>query len=353
MQTIYRELHTITIEVNPVFYLDFEQIVEKIIPTKVKRPRFCYIVYLLDLYPLGCISKMKTIVQITTICFLICLASYASGHGQVSGHLHVKQKGSVTYLGNEAVMVKMGDTKILFDPFFHSDFGIYQLVPKLIKSDIHQGRAPYDNISIILISHAHADHFAEDEVIRFLQKHQQVSLIGPKQAVDALLKLLPDNNVRKRLYAIELNLKESAKELVTAGMLVEAVRIPHAGWPNRSEIENIVYRVSLNSEPAKLSNTDKPNPLTVIHMGDADPKLSHYTPHRAHWESKQTDLAFPPYWFYGSEEGQSIISQTINTVKSIGLHVPKEVPSGLKQSGFDYFSTPGETREFSQEIATE
>ena len=45
-------------------------------------------------------------------------------------------------------------------------------------------------------------------------------------------------------------------------LLVEAVRIPHSGWPDhRADVENIVFRVTLDKE------------TTVMHFGDADVDL--------------------------------------------------------------------------------
>jgi hypothetical protein len=36
----------------------------------------------------------------------------------------------------------------------------------------------------------------------------------------------------------------------------------------------------------------------------------------------------------------------MNTGTSIGIHVPKEIPKPLKESSQDFFSIPGESREF-------
>ena len=298
---------------------------------------------------------MYKVSQIILFVLLLNVNGIASAHEESahiqslnvqSAHIGNLDEGSVTYLGNEAIMVELAQKKVIFDPFFHNDFGVYQLVPDAIKSKIHQGVAPFDKISLILISHAHADHFAADEVLNYMQKHQQVSLIGPKQAVQALLKLAPSNDVSQRFYPLSLSLKQKAVETEIDGVLIEAVRIPHAGWPSRSEIENMVYRVSLSGRTNKQSNKTPNELVTVIHMGDADPNINHYLPHKRHWASRTTDIAFPPYWFYSSEEGRSILTETLNAHSAIGLHVPMLVPQDLKQSGFDYFSVPGEQRIF-------
>jgi len=87
---------------------------------------------------------------------------------------------------------------------------------------------------------------------------------------------------------------------------------------------------------------------TVMHMGDADPRRQHFIPHKAHWAEKRTDSAFPPYWFLTSSQGRNILSDDMNVANSIGIHVPLKVPADLKESGQDYFSVGGETREIGE-----
>jgi len=262
---------------------------------------------------------------------LICLLSVYCG--QSIAHSKVESKHSeLIYLGNEGILIKKGKTKILFDPFFHNDYGVYQLVPDDIKRAILNGQAPYDQISLLLISHAHEDHFSVDIVLSYLAKHPNVVLIAPEQAIEQLEALGLAKSIRSRIVEINLEYGEDAKQVKVSGLNVEAIRIAHAGWPARKEVQNLVYRVTLENE------------LTVMHMGDADPQMEHFEPYQKHWLAKRTDTAFPPYWFYSSPQGIKILQETINSKKSIGIHVPKKVPESLIRSGFDYLSIPGELR---------
>jgi len=90
--------------------------------------------------------------------------------------------------------------------------------------------------------------------------------------------------------------------------------------------------------------SDDSGAATVIHMGDADLRRQHFIAHKDHWAERRTDTAFPPYWFLTSPQGRNILSDDMNVAKSIGIHVPIEVPADLKESGQDYFSKSGETR---------
>lgn len=236
------------------------------------------------------------------------------------------------YLGNEAVMVTDGDSKVLFDPFFHNDYNIYTLVPDKIRQAIFAGETPYDNVNAVFISHAHGDHFSAGDVLNFLIRHQQVQLVAPKQAIEQILVLPNADKISQRFHAINLDYGDQASILSVGSIKVEAIRVPHAGWPARAEVENIIFRLTLDEN------------LTVMHLGDADPDDNHFLPHKEFWQHRVTDYAFPPYWFMLSIQGRTILDKRINTKDSIGIHVPKVVPKSLQKSGQEYFSKPGEIK---------
>jgi len=248
------------------------------------------------------------------------------------GDKHSADGPSATYLGNEGVLVSTAVGKVLFDPFFHNDYGTYQLVPEEIRSAIFDGEAPYDSIDVIVISHAHGDHFAAKDSLAYLQKNKHTKMVAPKQAIDLVEVLEGSDAVKSQLLAVELAVGDVPVTHTLGAIDVESVRIPHAGWPSRKDVSNLVHRVSFRGK------------LSVTHMGDADPNDIHFKPYAEHWQKVRTNMAFPPYWFFTSKQGPMILSDRINADKSVGVHVPVETPNDLKASGSDYFSTPGEHR---------
>ena len=265
----------------------------------------------------------------------------ACSHGDgpdASGHAHhqVEQgkRGRVTYLGNEGLMVQRGAHKILFDPFFHNDFGFYQKVPDAIKQALMNNEAPYDDVNVLIISHAHGDHFAADEVLTYLQRYPKRTLVAPQQAIDQLNALRGADSVQNQLVPVALAFGQAPWSGEIDGLYLDAVRIPHAGWPGRKDVQNLVFRVRLAAD------------ATVMHMGDADPNVEHYLPFTGHWQAVRTDTAFPPYWFFRSLQGRDILNEYINADTHIGVHVPLEVPKWLEK--YPYFNQPGELRSLSQ-----
>jgi len=254
--------------------------------------------------------------------------SFLTGTAQA----HPESPTQTTYLGNEGIMVSDGHTTILFDPLYPNGFGVYQMVPDAMRQDLMAGAAPYNNVDAIFISHMHPDHFSVDEVIKYLQTHDQVRLFAPAQAVDWMREETEDEAIFERVTPIGLERLDAPLSFKEGDLAIDVVRIPHAGWPGRAEVSNLVWRVTLSDG------------ITVMHLGDADPRDEHYVPHDTHWIAKRTDTAYPPYWFFTSGDGPQILSTRLNTLQATGVHVPIEVPADLFVTGADFFHTPGETR---------
>ena len=256
--------------------------------------------------------------------------------GPIVGVVVPKSTSEARYIANEAVLIRHGETKIMFDPLPLSGFGVYPETPEADIAQMMAGEGDYAGIDAVFISHAHSDHFSAPAMISYLTAHPHIRLVAPQQALEMMEKDVnwtPDLRVQMEIVDMEAG---DAPQTITIGYITAtAVRIPHAGWPDakRAAIQNMVYRVTLNEG------------ATVMHMGDADPRRQHFIPHKAHWDETRTDTAFPPYWFLTSSAGRYILSDEMNVEKSIGVHVPLEIPQDLKDSGQNYFSVSGETRE--------
>lgn len=241
------------------------------------------------------------------------------------------------YIANEGVLVVDGDTKILFDPLFHDSYGQYRLPSAADRAAMMAGAPPFDGVDLVFVSHAHGDHFDAADLNAYLAANRGAILVAPAQAVAQLRSAAGwDDALAARIRNIRLALGDPPAELSLNGVDISATRIPHAGWPNRAEVENLVYRVSLSAA------------ATVMHLGDADANDGHYAPYAAHWAQRETHMGFPPYWFFGSTEGLAILKDRLRMKRAVGVHVPARVPSGLaaarEQTGVDFFAEPGEIR---------
>lgn len=239
------------------------------------------------------------------------------------------------YLGNEGVMIERGETKVLFDAFYSSGFGQYALVPDEINAAMLAGAPPYDGVDAIFISHVHGDHFSPGPAIKYLRAQSDVVLFAPEQVRDALVQAGADDELLQRVRTFSLAPDDAGESLSFGALNVDVVSVPHAG--NRPHIQNYAWRVSLGDD------------TTVIHLGDADPRVSSFSRHQAHFDKKTTHTAFPPYWFIGDANGELILSDIIKAKQTIGIHVPKRAAGNgdawRAELGGDLFTDPGETRQ--------
>ncbi len=245
---------------------------------------------------------------------------------------HPEDPTQTTYLGNEGIMVSDGHTTILFDPLYPNGFGVYQMVPSEMREALMVGEGAYADIDAIFISHMHPDHFSVDEVIAYLERHEDVRLYAPSQAVDWMREETNNESIFDRVIGVPLARLDAPLSYSEGDLTIDVVRIPHAGWPGRADVSNLVWRVTLADG------------VTVMHLGDADPDDAHYAPHAAHWLKTETDAAYPPYWFFLSEPGREIVETRLNARTATGIHVPIELPADLFVSGADFLHQPGETR---------
>lgn len=252
-----------------------------------------------------------------------------------------QDESSIQYLANEGVMVRHAETSILFDPLFNNSFGQYQLVPSEMRASIMAGKAPYDGVDAVFISHYHDDHFSAADVLQLMKARTGIHLYAPTQAVVAMREIAADSDEQlfERVTGLDLAYGDSPVSIRTENLTIDAAYVPHSGWPTaRTDVQNIVFRVTLD------------NSSTVMHMGDSDARIVHFTADEEYWEEEQVDLALPPYWFFGSDDGREILESRINIRHSIGIHVPdkysnpENVPAGLSQ--YDIFTRPGEGRRF-------
>lgn len=270
------------------------------------------------------------------ICFLICCSTQSHAHPPNA----LSDSACAYYIGNAGIMVTSGETKVLFDAFYAEDYGQYALVPEATHQALIDAELPYNDVDALLISHVHGDHFSSAPTLEFLRANKAVHVYASQQVIDVLNSAGAEKNMNERLHPFTLSEGDPAQAIQLGSLNIEAVRIPHTGGERTAMVENLAFRVSLD------------NDLTVLHLGDADPDEQLFAPHQSHWDAKQLDVAFPPYWFFGSDAGRLILKNQLKANQSIGVHVPIEAKSQtdrwLIQYAADLFTNPGETRSLSE-----
>ena len=226
-------------------------------------------------------------------------------------------EATVRYIANAGLLVRDGNSKILFDPLFDNDYGQYYLPPDDIREAILAGIAPFDDIDAVFISHAHSDHFSAADYADVAEATDGCKAVRTSQVADSLKEAANGGyaEVFDRITGLTLNRGDPPVSLEEGKLSIEAINISHSGWPDRwAELNNLAFRVTLADGN------------TVLHLGDADTRDEHYALQPDHWTSRQVDTAFPPYWYFLSSAGRQILDERLNPAQSIGVHVPKDIP---------------------------
>lgn len=251
--------------------------------------------------------------------------------------------GTARYLGNEGILIEHGATKVLFDAFYANDYGHYVLVDDATSKALLEGTPPFDNVSAVFVSHVHGDHFSPEPMVEYLRAQESVVLYASSQVSDALVELVgTDAPMLERVRVMNVAPGEQPLHVTQGNLRIDVVAIPHAGGERTADVINLAFRVTVGEG------------LTALHLGDADPKLVHFAPYAEHWKAVPLTVAFPPYWFFSSDEGWLILDDHLKPKYRTGIHVPAEaIGSGdqwRKQAGADLFTDPGETREFAHPV---
>jgi L-ascorbate metabolism protein UlaG (beta-lactamase superfamily) len=258
-----------------------------------------------------------------------------SGPAVANTKVHADQ---VRFFGNEAIMVSHGDTKVLFDPFFHNSPEYTVLAPEFTRQAIFDGESPFDGVEAVFVTHMHGDHYNGPDLLRYLALNTRVRLFTTRQIRERLQR---EEAARPELLerVISLNGGEGNAPVTanSGNVLIEALPIPHIDIGRPTErMEHVVFRVTIG------------HGATVLHLGDADPDPRHYLPHASFWLVRRADMAFAPFWFFGDEQGPVVdVRRDLNTSTVVGVHVWPNMIEKIRNEGRQdkYFLLPGENRE--------
>ena len=97
----------------------------------------------------------------------------------------VKAEVHITYVGNAGFLINIGDKKILIDALFKGFKGNYNL-PQKVQDKLTLAQAPFDDVDLILVTHAHGDHFNANMVSEHMKNNPKAIFASTQQVVDRL-----------------------------------------------------------------------------------------------------------------------------------------------------------------------
>lgn len=221
------------------------------------------------------------------------------------------QQLEITYIANEGVLLQKGDQKVLIDALFDGYFDDYMHPDKALRAKMTNGKTPYENVDLVLVTHRHRDHFETQVTGNFLKAHNESYFLSNYQVADSLRLDYSDyKTVSKRIIGLDKTLTILEDEI--NGIKVTSFFIEHAGGRRDPPAENLCYIVDMKGSK-------------VLHLGDADMDISRFETLGIH--NFNIDVALIPYWYMSDRNGREIID-LMKAEHLVGIHYPR-APSPL------------------------
>ena len=132
----------------------------------------------------------------------------------------------ITFIGNCGFLIVSGDTKILVDAPC-----TWYLISDETMELMENGEPPFDEVDLVLITHAHGDHFNAEAVGKHLENNPHAVFVSTYQTITELKRASPNlEGMQERLIGVEPEVGE--RILLTAnGIDVEVFNLPHGENP--------------------------------------------------------------------------------------------------------------------------
>lgn len=228
----------------------------------------------------------------------------------------------VHYIANEGFLIEVGAKKVLIDALFDNQSITWCHVPdEMTLRKMENAEAPFDGVDLILVTHAHPDHFSAQSVIRRLRSDPSAVVIGPPQMVTALDAAgATEQEIDERIVEVDLELFDSTA-LDLAGIGVRAYRLKHSEYviedPKTGEkidrhknVENLIYLIEVVGK-------------RFLHVGDAVLSQNPELFNDGLFEKVDLDIVFLEY-FDWSEETKAILDRWMNADRAVFMHLPTE-----------------------------
>ena len=243
-----------------------------------------------------------------------------SPHSFLQADAHVTNVSGleITYLGNEGVMISAGKQRILIDSL-HGPYSEYISPPAHELQAMKEGKFPYDGPEVVLETHVHGDHFSARSLRLHLEHNKSAVLVSSQQVVNAVRRNFAGyDRISSQIREVTPAWKQR-QTLQVGGVGIDVLGLRHGGEEFHA-VQNLGYVVRLGH-------------WTLLHVGDADATEENFKSFNLQREG--IDVAFLPFWFLMTPEGQALVREYVRPKHIIAVHVPSASRSELKKAFHD------------------
>ncbi len=226
----------------------------------------------------------------------------------------------VTYIANEGYLLEAGEDSVLVDALFGNETVDWcHVPPPETLARMESAQPPFDGVDLVLVTHAHVDHFAPGRVLRHLEANPDAMLVVPPQGLEPLTEEPAwSEEYHDRIEVLDLELFESSR-LTVRGIELEVHRVRHCYYPEtdpatgetrsrHERVEQLVYAFDVGD-------------LTVLHLGDSIIAENREYFEGPRFEPGEIDLVFMEGW---SPESLEILQAELAPRHVVFMHLPAE-----------------------------
>lgn len=210
---------------------------------------------------------------------------------------------NITYLANMGVLLEGGGKRVVIDGLHHGELAEYASVPPAMLEALEKARAPFQHLDLMLTTHRHRDHFNASAVAARLLADSTTTFLAAQETVDSLRARSDVAFAGRRLLPVVLPPHQATVRTVS-GISLEVLDLPHNSTPS-ARVTNVGFLVTVGGQ-------------RVLHVGDADPTLANFAPHRL--AERGVDVAIVPFWYL--TDGDDAVRRAIGARRWIATHIP-------------------------------
>jgi L-ascorbate metabolism protein UlaG (beta-lactamase superfamily) len=212
----------------------------------------------------------------------------------------------VTYLANEGVLLRAGSSAVLVDALFGEGLAGYAHVAAEERARLERAAPPYDEVTLVLATHRHRDHFDPAAVAAFLAANPRAHFLSTPQAVEELrasLRSAGDDGAIARRGRAVLPAAGVIERHELGGVAVGVLRLHHGAG---NDTQNVGFLVELAGS-------------RVLHVGDTAATAADFAPFRL--ADRPVDVALLPVWFFTYSTFATAAREQIAPLRSLAFHV--------------------------------
>jgi L-ascorbate metabolism protein UlaG (beta-lactamase superfamily) len=211
----------------------------------------------------------------------------------------------IIYVSNAGVLLDFQKQRVLVDGLCASHIPPYQGLPDTIKRQIMESVPPFHDLSLLLFTHEHRDHFDAPSTVQFLKNHPKALVAGSQDLIREILHL--DAELTSRCISPEDLSPNSEKSLQMGDLSIHFLPMHHMGRDFK-EINHIAYLIEGGGKK-------------ILHVGDAEPEAENFCAY--HLPEAQVDLLIAPFPYVARSLARKVIEDHIQPRHIVALHLPR------------------------------